>query len=50
MSTIRDQKEERRRKKLADVRRQVKNGSLVIRKMTPEELKTFPAGSPTARP
>jgi hypothetical protein len=50
MSSIRDQKEERRRKKLASVRRQMKNGSLVIRQMTPEERKAFPLGSPTVRP
>ena len=50
MSTIRDQKEERRKQKLASVRRQMKNGSLVIRQMTPEERKAFPLGSrPCAR-
>jgi hypothetical protein len=43
MRTIRDQKDERRRQKLAVVRRQVRNGSLVIRQMTPEERKAPPA-------
>jgi hypothetical protein len=50
MTTIRDQKEARRRQKLAHVRRQVRNGSLVIRQMTPEERKAIPVSSPNARP
>jgi hypothetical protein len=54
MKTIREQQQERRQLKLAGVRRQVKNGSLVIRQMTPEERKLFPvrpvkAGSSGAR-
>ena len=50
MKTIRDQREERRKHKLASVRRQVKNGSLVIRQMTPEERKALPLGSTSTRP
>jgi hypothetical protein len=49
MKTIREQQEERRQLKLAGVRRQVKNGSLVIRQMTPEERKLFPVRPATAR-
>jgi hypothetical protein len=37
----------RREEKLADVQRQVEEGSLVIRKMTPEERKANP---PRERP
>jgi hypothetical protein len=50
MSSIRDQKDERRKKKLASVRRQMKNGSLVVRQMTPEERKAFPLRPPAVRP
>ena len=49
MKTIREQQEERRQQKLAGVRRQVKNGSLVIRQMTPEERELFPARPEKAR-
>jgi hypothetical protein len=34
--------EEKRAEKLADIRRQVKEGSLVIRQMTPSERKQHP--------
>jgi hypothetical protein len=34
--------EEKRAEKLADIRRQVKDGSLVIRQMTPTERKQHP--------
>ena len=34
---------ERRRAKLEDVQRQVKDGSLTIRKMTAEERKRYPS-------
>jgi hypothetical protein len=34
---------EKRRAKLEEVQRQVKDGSLTIRKMTAQERKTFPA-------
>jgi hypothetical protein len=49
MKTIREQKDERRKEKLAGVRRQVKNGSLVIRQMTPEERETDPGRPQKAR-
>jgi hypothetical protein len=50
MKTIREQQQERRQQKLAGVRRQVKNGSLVIRQMTPAERKAFLVRPPNARP
>jgi hypothetical protein len=37
-----DRAAERRRAKLEEIQRQVKAGSLKIRKMTPEERKRFP--------
>jgi hypothetical protein len=37
MTTIRQRQEEKRREKLEHIRRQVADGSLVIRKMTAEE-------------
>jgi hypothetical protein len=51
MLTQADRAAEKRRAKLEDVQRQVKDGSLTIRKMTAEERKRFPAkpSSKTAR-
>jgi hypothetical protein len=40
---------ERRRVKLEDIERQVKDGSLRIRKMTPEERRRYPAVPAKAR-
>jgi hypothetical protein len=37
-----DRAAERRREKLAEIQRQVKEGSLTIRKMTARERKRFP--------
>ncbi len=42
MLTQADRAAEKRRVKLEDVQRQVKDGSLTIRKMTAEERKRFP--------
>jgi hypothetical protein len=42
MVTQADRAAERRRAKLEDVQRQVKEGSLTIRKMTREERKRYP--------
>jgi hypothetical protein len=42
MATIRERQEEKRRVKLEEIRRQVANGSLVIRRMTDEERKQYP--------
>ena len=42
MATQADRAAERRVAKLEDVERQVKDGSLTIRKMTREERKRFP--------
>jgi hypothetical protein len=42
MLTQADRAAEKRRVKLEDVQRQVKDGSLTIRKMTADERKRFP--------
>jgi hypothetical protein len=47
VKTQKERDEERRRGKLADVERQVKSGSLVIRQMTAEERERNP---PRPRP
>jgi hypothetical protein len=38
--------QEQREQKLRDIREQVASGKLVIREMTPEERKRFPARQP----
>jgi hypothetical protein len=43
MTSIREQQHVRREKKLAEIRRKVEKGSLVIRQMTPEERSMYPA-------
>jgi hypothetical protein len=43
MTTQADRAAERRRVKLDDVQRQIKEGSLKIRSMTAEERKRYPA-------
>jgi len=45
MLTQADRAAERRRVRLAEIRRQVKDGSLTIRKMTTKERKRFPPRS-----
>jgi hypothetical protein len=49
MRTQADHRAERRRVKLEDMRRQVKEGSLTIRKMTAKERKRFPPASKSPR-
>jgi hypothetical protein len=51
MITQADRAAEKRRVKLEDVQRQLKEGSLTIRKMTPEERELYPAkpASPKGR-
>jgi hypothetical protein len=49
MTTIRERREARRQQKLAEVRRKVETGSLVIRQMTPEERKMYVVRPPKAR-
>jgi hypothetical protein len=49
MVTQADRAAEKRRVKLEDVQRQVKDGSLTIRKMTAEERKRFPPKPPDPR-
>ena len=46
--TVREQQDKRREEKLKQVKEQVDDGSLVIRKMTPTERKQNPA-RPAAR-
>jgi hypothetical protein len=48
MKTPRERAEERRQAKLAEVREQVENGSLVIRPMTEEDRRRYPR--PPAKP
>jgi predicted nucleic acid-binding Zn-ribbon protein len=49
MSTQADRAAEKRRVKLEDVERQVKDGSLTIRAMTAKERKLFPPQPPDPR-
>ncbi len=49
MRTQAERAAERRILKLEEVRRQVKDGSLTIRPMTPQERKRYPSVTPTAR-
>jgi hypothetical protein len=41
MKTQREREAERRREKLEHVQQQIRNGSLVVRKMTPEERERY---------
>jgi hypothetical protein len=43
MTSIQQRQRERRQQKLEHIRRQVVDGSLVIRQMTAEERKRYPA-------
>jgi hypothetical protein len=49
MLTQADRAAERRGVKLGEIQRQVKDGSLSIRKMTPEERRRYPAMPAKAR-
>ncbi len=49
MITQAERAAERRRVKLEDIQRQLKTGSLRIRKMTPEERRRYPALPAKAR-
>jgi hypothetical protein len=49
MITQADRAAERRRVKLEEIQRQVKDGSLTIRKMTAQERKRYPARPAKAR-
>jgi hypothetical protein len=42
VKSVQQQQQERRRQRLEDIERQVKEGTLVIRKMTPEERRLYP--------
>jgi hypothetical protein len=47
MKTTRERAEERRQQKLADVQQQIDDGTLTVRKMTPQERAEHP---PRPRP
>ena len=49
MKTQQERQEDKRRSKLADVQRQVKDGSLVIRQMTAAERERNPPRPPQQR-
>jgi hypothetical protein len=46
LKTTRERAEEKREEKLATIREDVENGSLVIREMTDEERELYPPRSP----
>lgn len=48
VKTARERADEKREEKLAQVREQVANGSLVIRQMTEDERRRYPAREPAA--
>jgi len=48
--TVREQQEKRRQEKLKLVQQQVEEGSLVIRKMTPDERKANPPNPEADKP
>jgi hypothetical protein len=50
MKTTRQRAEDKREEKLAHVREQVANGSLVIREMTDEERRRYPPRPATPKP
>jgi hypothetical protein len=45
VKTLREKAEEKRQAKLELIHEQVKNGTLVIRPMTPEERQRYPPGT-----
>lgn len=49
MSTHADRAAEQRRVRLKEIKAQVKDGSLTIRQMTPEERESFPPLPPKER-
>ncbi len=42
MKTVQDRQQEERERKLADIRSQIEQGTLVIRQMTPKERRDNP--------
>ena len=50
MSTQRDRADAKRREKLAAIEQQVKEGSLTIRPMTPQEREKYPKPEAPRRP
>jgi hypothetical protein len=49
MKTAHERQEEKKQEKLAQMKQQVKAGTLVIRKMTPEERAEVPPPRPAKR-
>ena len=49
MKTAHERAEEQKQEKLAEIRQQVKDGTLVVRKMTAEERKKYPP-KPATKP
>jgi hypothetical protein len=47
VKSVQQQQQERRRQRLEDIERQVKEGTLVIRKMTAEERRMYPPRPPS---
>ncbi len=50
MKSIQERQQQERERKLADIQRQLDDGSLTIRKMTPEERRENPPRPQTAPP
>ena len=50
MKTAHERAEEQKQEKLAEIRQQVKDGTLVVRKMTAEERKKYPPREGGAKP
>jgi len=50
MKSVQDRQREERERKLADMQRQVEEGTLVIRSMTPEERRANPPRPRPERP
>jgi hypothetical protein len=50
MKSVQERQQEERARKLADIERQLDEGTLVIRKMTPEERRANPPRPRTAPP
>ncbi|MGB2711304.1 MAG: hypothetical protein WBC33_07290 [Conexibacter sp.] len=50
MKSVQDRQREERERKLADIQRQLDDGSLTIRKMTPEERSANPPRPRTTPP
>jgi hypothetical protein len=50
MKSTQDRQRDERERKLAEIRRQLEQGTLTIRQMTPEERRANPPRPPVAQP